>query len=92
MNNIYKGGDEVKKKEVRAYIGPTIAKYGLTTGNIYQYGYPTNISELINKYPLVTELFIAINKEYALKKKAVKTKGTKEFAIYNAVIMAIGGK
>ena len=40
------------------YIGPTIKKYGLNSGNIFIGSLSINIQETLKKFPILKELFV----------------------------------
>lgn len=80
------------KNETKIYIGPSIKKYGLSSGAIYKGELPENVKEAIKEYKEIEILFIPVDTNLALKKRNLKTPGTKENIIYKALLKKIGGK
>lgn len=74
------------------YIGPTIKKYGLNSGNIFIGSLSINIQETLKKFPILKELFVPINEDFPLIKKNIKIEGTKENILYKKIIKELGGK
>lgn len=74
------------------YIGPTIKKYGLNSGNIFIGSLSINIQETLKKFPILKELFVPIDENFPLIKKNIKTEGTKENILYKKIIKELGGK
>lgn len=74
------------------YIGPTIKKYGLNSGNIFIGSLSINIQETLKKFPILKELFVPIDENFPLIKKNIKIEGTKENILYKKIIKELGGK
>lgn len=74
------------------YIGPTIKKYGLNSGNIFIGSLSINIQETLKKFPILKELFVPINEDFPIVKKNLKIEGTKENILYKKIIKELGGK
>ena len=84
---------EIKDKPVKQmYIGPSIKKYGLNSGTIFEGEHPNNVKAAKEEYPEIISLFINVNKDFPLKKTNVKTPGTKENVLYKAILKKLGGK
>lgn len=74
------------------YIGPTIKKYGLNSGNIFIGSLSENVQETLKEFPILKELFVPINEDFPLIKKNLKIEGTKENILYKKIIKELGGK
>ena len=59
------------------YIGPTIKKYGLNSGNIFIGSLSINIQETLKKFPILKELFVPINEDFPIVKKNLKSRRNK---------------
>lgn len=83
--------EKVKKIEKKMYLGPTIKKYGLTTGQIYE-GEHSNVKSAILKIKGLNTMFVKIDKDFSKTKDRFSQKGTKENILYNEILKQLGGK
>lgn len=74
------------------YIGPSIKKYGIASGTIYDGEFPSNMAEAVKEFPEIKFLFVNIDKELAYKKSNLNKKGTKENITFKAILKKLGGK
>ena len=51
-----------KENFTRIYIGPTILAYNLVENTVFIDSFPENINEAIEKYPIISNLMIDIDK------------------------------
>lgn len=83
--------EKTLKKVKKIYLGPTIKKFGLINGQIYE-GEHTNIKTAISEIKNLKNLFLTIDEDFPKIKNNFFIKGTKENIIYNEVLKQIGGK
>lgn len=77
---------KIKEENKKMYLGPSIERYGLINGNIFENELPINIKEAINHYPLIKELFIPIDNNFSNIKKNLNVEGTKENIFFKKIL------
>ena len=90
-----KAKPENKEEKIysKMYIGPTIERMGLANGAVIIGDIKVLYGNVIKEIPELENLFVDVNKNLALKKRAVFQKGTNENYYYGEVKEKItGGK
>lgn len=83
---------EKEKKDIpKIYLGPTISKYGLTSGTTF-IELSDNIKEVINEYPEISALFLSIDEKFAENKENIKKEGSRENILFKKILKKLGGK
>lgn len=90
-----KAKTENKEEKIysKMYIGPSIDRYALTEGTVVIGDIKVLYGNIIKEIPELENLFVDVDKDLALKKKAVFQKGTNENYYYCEVKEKVtGGK
>lgn len=74
----------------KIYLGPNIAKYGLTQGQVYLCE-DELIKTIINEYPGTKKFFISVDENLGKVKQQIREKGTVENLLYNELKLKING-
>lgn len=80
-----------EKKYSKMYLGPTIQRVGLVNGTVIIGDVKNLYKNIIKEVPEIENLFVDVNKDLALKKRAIFQKGTNENYYYGKVKEKIAG-
>lgn len=75
----------------KMYIGPTIERAGLANGTVIIGDIKILYGNIIKEIPELENLFVDVDKNLALKKRAIFKKGTNENYFYGEIKERIAG-
>lgn len=87
-----KEDEKVENKKVsKMYLGPSIKKYGINSGSVYQGEFPSNVKKAIEEYPEIKELFVEIDNNFYKNKGNINKTGTRENIFLKKLMKKLGG-
>lgn len=85
------GKKETKEEAFKTmYLGPSIKQYGLVPGVVYE-SYPVNVTQALKDHPDIKNLMFPVDQNLLKVKANIKTKGTREYILYNILKKELGG-